>query len=571
MQTLSPTMVLVDVLGAVALLLLGLRMVRTGVVRGGGAEMRRWVARSTSNRFLAWGVGLVMTMAVQSSTATALLTSAMVGQGMIASAMALAVMLGADVGTSLTARLLAFDLHWLSPSLLLIGMVLHGMGEGYRRRRALGRVIIGLGMMLLALRLLGMATTPMREAPLMQALLSALGAEPFFAMVVAAIITAILHSSLAVVLLVAALAGAGVVEPAAALALVVGANLGGAIPPLLATARAEPIMRRVPLGNLIMRGIGAPIAILALVPIKPLVAGFDPIEVTVYGHIAFNLALTLLFLPLIGPITRLTERLLPDTATVEDAGKPRHLDETALDEPPVAISAALRETLRLGDLVEDMLMRSLPALLRGEETHINAVCRTEDQVNKLHTAIKLYLARLGRGRLDDEEGRRVNDIMSFVINLEHVGDIIDKNLMETANKRMLNGFTYTTSDITAVEELHRRTVENLRTALATLIGEDRRLARQLISGKEEVRGLERRAAARHLERVRRGDPTAMETSTLVLDILRDLKRINGHVASAAHPILDKAGELQDSRLRDLPAEAKAKATDQGAVGAGSAD
>lgn len=537
-----------------ALLLWGLRLVRTGVFRGGGATLRRCVGVGTRNRVLAFLAGLAATLAVQSSTATALMTAAMAGQGLVSTAMALAVVLGADVGTGLVAGLLAIDLHWLSPSLLVLGGALFAFGEGHRTRRALARVLVGLGLMLLALRLLGTATEPVRHSELVQALLTALGGEPVFALLVAAALTALVHSSLAMVLLIAALAGAGVVEPALAVALVLGANLGGAVPAVLATARGGAEVRRIPVGNLLMRATGAllgvPLIPLALSVLDGAVpGGLSPFAAVVAAHIGFNWLLALAFLPLVGPVARLTESLIPRAEAAEDAAKPRHLDESALEEPPVAIAAALRETLRLGDLVEDMLGRSLEALRHDDERPIAAISRTDDQVDRLHTAIKLYLAKLGRGHLDEAEGRRVNDIMAFAINLEHVGDIIDKNLMEMAAKRLRHGLQFSAEDFHEVEELHRRTLENLRTALGTFIAEDRRLARQLIAGKDAVRALERAAAARHLDRVRRGDAESIETSALVLDILRDLKRINAHVAAVAHPILDKVGELRDSRLK----------------------
>ncbi|WP_448206153.1 Na/Pi cotransporter family protein [Azospirillum sp. sgz302134] len=532
-----------------ALLLWGLRLVRTGVFRCGGAALRRWVGQGTRNRVAAFAAGMAATIALQSSTATALMTAAMVGQGYIASAMALAVMLGADVGTSLVARLLAADVHWLSPSLLLLGGALHALGGEHRNRRALGRILVGVGLMLLALRLLGTATAPVRESGLVQAMLAALGGEPLFALVVAALLTAAVHSSLATVLLIGSLAGARVVDPELAVALVLGANLGGAVPAVLATLRDTAAARRVPVGNLLARAAGALLA-LPLIPLAvEALSGMAPFTAVVTAHVGFNLALALLFLPLVGPLAGIAERLIPADESAEDAARPRHLDESALETPSVAIAAALRETLRLGDLVEDMLCRSLEALRHDDERAIAGISRTDDQVDRLHTAIKLYLAKLGRGPLDEAESRRVNDIMAFAINLEHVGDIIDKSLLDRAAKRARHGLHFAAEDFREVEELHRRTVENLRTALGTFIAEDRRLARQLIAGKDAVRALERAATVHHLDRVRRGDADSIETSALVLDILRDLKRINAHVAAVAHPILDQVGELRESRLK----------------------
>lgn len=533
-------------------MLWGLRLVRTGVFRSGGAALRRWVAQGTRNRVVAFLAGTGATLALQSSTATALMAAALAGQGLLGTAMAQAVMLGANVGTSLVTRLLAVDLHWLSPSLLVLGGVLHALGQERRLRRDLASVFLGLGLMLLALRLLGTATLPVERSELVRAMLAALGGEPFFALLVAAMLTAAVHASLAVVLLTASLAGAHIVDPALAAALVLGANLGGALPVVLETARENAAARRVQVGNLIVRALGA-LAVLPFlgIAVAPL-GGMAPFTAVVTMHVAFNVALALVFLPLVGPLARLTERLIPDAAAADDAdgaARPRHLDESVLETPSVAIAGALRETLRLGDLVEDMLCRSLVALRQNDERPIAEVSRADDRVDRLHTAIKLYLAKLGRGNLDEPEARRVNDIMAFAINLEHIGDIIDKSLMELAAKRLRHGLHFAPDDFREVEELHRRTVENLRTALGTFIAEDRRMARQLIAGKDAVRALERAATLHHLDRVRRGVADSVESSALVLDILRDLKRINAHIAAVAHPILDEVGELSESRLK----------------------
>ncbi len=543
----SPTLVLVDVLGAVALLLWGLRLVRTGVFRAAGADLRRWVALGTRNRLCAFAAGLAVTLALQSSTATALMAAATAGQGLMGTAAALAVMLGADVGTALVARLLAFDLHWLSPVLILTGGALFaGSGGGGRVRRATARTLVGLGLVLLALRLLAEATQPVRGSDLIQGLLAALSGEPVLAVLVAAAVTVVVHSSLATVLLTASLAGGGLLDLPGAAALVLGANLGGAVPAVLATASDGPAARRVPLGNLAMRAAGVAVAL-------PLVSGWldgpGSAEATVLLHAGFNAALALLFLPLVGSAGRLAERALPDADAGEEGPGPRHLDESALEAPSVALACAVRETLRLGDLVEDMLRRSLEALRHGDERTMAELSRMDDAVDTLHTAIKLYLVKLGREHLDEADGRRAGEILAFAINLEHIGDVIDKNLRDLAAKKARRGLRFAPEDLRAVEALHARTLANLRTALGIFLSEDRRMARRLVGEKDAVRHLERAAAEDHLERMRAGRVEGIEASALFLDVMRDLKRINAHAAAVAYPILETGGELRGSRLK----------------------
>ncbi len=550
MQPHSPTLVLIDILGAVALLLWGLRMVRTGVFRACGASLRRWVGLGTRNRVVAFLAGFGVTLGLQSSTATALMASAMSGQQLMTTAMALAVMLGADVGTSVVAGFLSLDVRWLSPALLLLGAALFAVGEGSRPRRAVARTLVGLGLMLLAMRLLAEATVPVRESELIHAMLGGLTSEPALALLVAAGLTALLHSSLAVVLLIASLAGGGLLDLPGTAALVLGANLGGAVPPLLATMREVPEGRRVPLGNLIMRAAGALAALPFVTMLGDVLGETANAQTAVLLHAGFNLALAALFIPLVGPVARLTVLALPDRPPGEDEGQPRHLDESVLEAPTAAIACAVRETLRLGDLVEDMLRRTLDVLRHDDERLIAEVSRTDDAVDALHTAIKLYLVKVGRGQLEDEDSRRVGEIMAFAINLEHIGDIVDKSLMEIAAKKTRLGLRFPAEDFQAIAALHHRTLDNLRTALGIFISEDRRLARQLIAEKDEIRALERTSAENHLKRVREGRTESIETSALTLDLLRDFKRINAHAASVAYPLLRRTGELRESRLKD---------------------
>lgn len=541
----SPTLVLVDILGAVALLLWGLRLVRTGVFRACGSSLRRWVGMGTRNRAVAFLAGFGVTLGLQSSTATALMASSMAGKGLMTAAMAMAVMLGADVGTSVVAGLLSLDVRWLAPALLLLGSALFALGEGSRPRRAMARALVGLGLMLLSLRLLGEASGPVRQSELIRAVLAGLGGAPGLAMIVAAGLTALLHSSLAVVLLIASLAAGGLLDLPGAAAMVLGANLGGALPPLLATLRETPAGRRVPLGNLVMRATG----VLAALPFAATLSGPADAHAAVMLHAGFNMALAALFIPFVGPVARLTVRAIPDRPAEDDVARPRHLDESVLEAPTAAIACAVRETLRLGDLVEGMLRRSLDVLRTDDERLLQELSRTDDAVDALHTAIKLYLIKLGRGNLEEEDSRRVGEIMAFAINLEHIGDIVDRNLVELAAKKTRLGLRLPPDDFQAIEALHRRTLDNLRTALGIFLSEDRRLARRLVSEKDAIRALERAAAEGHLKRVREGRTQSIETSALTLDLLRDLKRINAHAASVAYPILKRAGELNDSRLK----------------------
>ena len=543
---------LLNVLGSVCLLLWGVRMVRTGLTRAFGATLRRAIAACSRNRVTAFTGGLAITGVLQSSTATALLLSSFAGRGLIPLPIALAVMLGADVGTTIAAQVLSFDLGWVSPLAIGAGVIAFLSSE-QEKSRHLGRVAIGLGLMLLSLKLLSAATGPLREAPAFMAALGGLQDEYVIAVILATLATWFVHSSLSVVLLIMSFATGGLVEPKLALALVIGANIGGALAPYMAQAGADVEARRVPLGNLITRGIVGLAILPFLSPVLQAITWLDPsaTRLAVNFHTAFNLATAILFLPLIDIVAWLCRRLLPARPVADDPARPRHLDPNVLDSPAEALGCALRETLNLGDRVADMLRETMDVFERSDPKAVKAIEAADDAVDRLHEAIKLYLIQVSRNELGEEDGKRYVEILSFTMNLEHVGDIIDKNLMELATKKIRNRYAFSPEGMAELRVFHARVLENLGLALNVFTTRDIALARRLVAEKTAMREAEARAADSHVARLREGRPESIETSSIHMDVIRDLKRINGHLTTVAYPILEAAGELADTRLKTV--------------------
>lgn len=525
-------------------------MVRTGVLRAYGGDLRRRLGHSMSNRFSALFAGLGISVLLQSSTATALMAASFASRGLVLTAPALAIMLGADVGTTLVVQIFSFDLGWLSPLLILVGVVVFNTARS-TRARDLGRVGVGLGLILLALQLIGATAEPMRESTLLTLVLGALDDEPLIAILIAALLTVLSTSSLAVVLLVISLVGSGVVSLPLAFTLVLGANLGGAVTPLIAMIGAEPEARRVPLGNFLFRLIG----VVALLPLLPVVTPYLALLEPEAGrqvanfHTAFNLALAALFIWFIHPIGRLCTRIFPDHAAGEETARPRYLDRGALESPAVAIANAAREALRMGDIVETMLRQSLEVFRNDDRKLLREVESLDDDVDSLHEAIKLYLTEVSREAIDSRDSKRLIDVVTFTTNLEHIGDIIDKSLMELAAKKIKNKLQFSPEGFQEICDMHARLIENLKLALNVFIAGEPRMARRLLEEKVVFREMERTASENHLARLRKGRQESIETSSLHLDVLRDLKRINSHLTSVAYPILDAAGELTRSRLK----------------------
>lgn len=550
--------ILLDLMGGVALLLWGLHMVHSGIVRAFGAHIRRWLAHLLKTRAHAFVAGVGVTALLQSSTATAMMLASFSASGLVALMPALAVMLGANVGTALIVQVLAFDSSAIAPVLLVCGVVAFKRG-GKTLYRDLGRVAIGLGLMLLSLHILLDSLAPAEEAPVVHELFAAITGEPLLTLLIGAVLTWAAHSSVATVLLTMSLAYSGFITPPAAFALVLGANLGSAINPLLEGASgSNPAHRRLPVGNLLNRAIGCLLFLPVLEPLAGLMgqAIFNPVHLTAAFHLIFNLAMALAFILPLKAVAAFLERLLPERDDAVDPFVPRYLDESVIETPSVALACAARETLHMGDIVETMLRQAMTALMTNDRKLVAEVCQRDDAVDRLHEAIKLYVVKVTRDRLDDAEGRRAMEIMTLAINLEHIGDIIDKNLMELAGKKIKRQLRFSAEGAAELEQFHGLVLENLKLAYGIFLSGDVKSARQLLDAKARIRELDLAAAESHLLRLRAGRPESVETSSLHLDVLRDLKRIHSHICATAYPVLEAAGELQPTRL---------KATEAGAV------
>ncbi|MGE3989812.1 Na/Pi cotransporter family protein, partial [Pseudorhodoplanes sp.] len=546
----SGTQIIISLVGSVALLLWGVRMVRTGMTRAFGPALRRLLGEYGSSRTGALAAGMVTTIILQSSTATALLLASFSSRGLIALPVALAAMLGADIGTSVAAQIFSLDVKWIWTVLIGAGVVIF-MSSSNDKTRGIGRIVLGIGLMLLALTHIGTAAEPLRDSATFRSLLSGLAGEPMLGFLVTILITWFAHSSLSIVLLIMSLAATGALPAPLTLALVLGANVGGAIAPLVSLSGSPVGARRVALGNLGMRTALAIPALFAVGPAADLFAMLtaDPGRLVVNFHIGFNIAVAMIFLPITGLVAKLTERILPDPAKPADMAKPRHLEVNVLDAPSEALACAMRETLNLGGHVETMLREALVVFEKSDAKLMKEVERTDNTVDSLHEAIKLYLVKVSTGELTEEESRRYVEILTFNTNLEHIGDIIDKNLMELAAKMIKNKYTFSDEGLDDLRKLHGRVMDNMRLAFNVFATRDVALARRLLAEKAAMRNAEVAAADSHYARLREARRESIETSAIHLDVIRDLKRISGHLTSVAYPILETVGEIAESRLR----------------------
>lgn len=536
---------LLHLLSAVALLVWGTHIVRTGVMRVFGARLRTVLGRSVEKKPLAFCAGIGVTALVQSSNATTMLVTSFVAQDLVALTPALVIVLGADVGTALMARVLTFDLSWLSPLLIFLGVIFF-LGRKQSRVGQLGRVSIGLGLILLALELIVQAVTPITQASGVKVIFASLTGDIMLDALIGAVFAIISYSSLAAVLLTATLTAAGIISFPVALCLVIGANLGSGLLAVLNNSASSAAARRVAMGSLLFKLVGS----LLIFPfVHPLAAVLDRLplpdaELVIYFHVFYNLIRCLVMVPFAGPMARLCERLIRDEPELDMRLKPKHLDTSALDTPTLALANAARESLRMGDAMEQML-DGLKKIMHGEPREEKELRKIADDINVLYTAIKLYLARMPKDELADEESRRWAEIIEMSLNLEQASDIIERMGSEIADKSLAARRAFSVEGLNELDSLLEQLRSNLQLAMSVFFSSDMAGARRLRRRKHRFRILNRRYAHAHVDRLHQQNVQSIETSSLHLGLLGDMKRLNSLFCAVAYSVLEQPDEDEE--------------------------
>ncbi len=547
-------LLVIHLAGATALLLYSVRMVRTGIERVSGPRLRTILIDHQGSSVANAGIGVVLAMLLQSSTAAAILTVGFVASGLFLPAGGLALLVGADLGSALVVQLLSFRLDWLIPLLLLAGGALFLKFQRRGAKQA-GRILLGIALVLLSLRLIGEATAPLRASAALPVIMGFLEDQAVTTFMIGALFAFALHSSVAAILLAVTFVQQSLVPMGIAIPLVLGANLGGALLAVWLTRGADPKARRVPIGNLILR-CAAAMTFLSLAGLLPKPLAFlaaEPGQQLVLLHLSLNIAVLLVGLPLVGPLLGLLERIMPSASTqpspeIEPLRPVTALDERVLESPKLALASATREVLRMAELVEVMARPTMELYETGEEAQIKRFVALDDEVNRTFGGIKDYISALNRQPLDKDERQRSLDLMDFAINLESAGDIVSKRILTLAKKKNHYDLTFSREGWFELTSIHDRVMVNMQLAINVLVSESADAARKLVQEKDRMRVLERSSRSEHLNRLRRGIETSVGSSNLHLETLRAFKEVNALFASVGQALLQRKGQLRETRL-----------------------
>ncbi|MBI2527981.1 MAG: Na/Pi cotransporter family protein [Candidatus Rokubacteria bacterium] len=533
-------MTLLALFGGLALLLYGMQLTGEGLQRAAGGHLRHLLTSLTRTRLAAVGSGAVVTALIQSSSATTLMLIGFVSAGLVSFRQSLGVILGADIGTTVTVQLLAFNIQELA--LLLVGV---GFAMFFFARRGMakniGQAILGFGFLFLGMRVMTEGIAPLAGHDLTRQVLLAFAASPVLGILAGAFLSATMASSAATIGLTLSLATQGLLGLAGAVPVVLGANIGTCATALAASLRTSSDARRVAAAHIAFKVLGVALVFPFVHPLTGLVAqtAQEPARQIANAHTLFNVAISALFLPFATVAARAIIALVPEEERADNPFKTRYLDDRYLDQPSLAIGQATREALRMGDVAQAMLRDAMAVLRTDNQELLEDVERRDDQLDYLEREIKIFLSRLGRETMSPDLAQKEIALITFIGNLENIGDIIDKNLMELARKKLYQGRKFSEAGEAELIEFHALVSKNLERAIACFAANDRSLAQEVLDQRPVVRQREREMRESHLTRLRRGLAESLETSEIHLDVLTNLKRISSHITALVFPILEE--------------------------------
>lgn len=532
--------VLLQLAGAVALLLWGIRMVQTGFSRLLGSRLERLLRRTTGNRFKAFGTGAGTAFVLQSSTAVVLMLGGFTASGMLSLSAALATVLGAELGASLAAFLLNLDVQVLALPLVLLGFILFKRSSAASGKH-LGRVLIGLGILLLSLGLIGQITGDLRGSDVFRLVIDQVEGDAGLAVALMAMLTWLIHSTLAAVLIVAQFADDGTVSTTAGLYLILGANLGGALPALAAGWSLKGDGRQVVLGNLAFRCCAVVLGLLLVWGGNGLLLTWLPDGAMgmVVAHSVLNLLnglLLLAVLPLLLPLLVRRGGAGTHRDISDDSDQPIYLAMDDIDNPGRAMANVRNEATHMADIVYRMLNYSLEAF--RDRDLVRQISELDDDIDRLHRESLNYVASIG-GSNEGQSRVQRQEILTFMTNLEHIGDIIDASLMLLARNKLRQQVHFDEQQSKAIRRLHDELVDAFRLSQAVFTSHSPQLARELLSVKRRYRSQVLAIRDAHLDDLAGHHAGNLVSTQIFMDVLRDLMRICSHLTAVAYPILER--------------------------------
>ncbi len=533
-------LVLIGLIGGLALFLYGMRITSEGLKNTFGNKLKQILSTLSKNKLIALSTGIILTFTIQSSTAASTFLVSLVNTGIMSLSQTLSILLGTSLGTTLAAQIIAFRISDYALLMIIAGFGLMLLGRK-RKQRFMGNILLGIGFIFLGMKVMSESVSPLKDHALFKETLTNLEHIPLLALLVSALFTSLIQSSTATMGLTISLAMQGLISLNLAIPIILGSHLGSCSTVFFASIGATRSAKRVTWANLLFKLGGVIIFFLLISPLISLVQKTSmnlPRQIA-NAHAFIIMGNVLIFLPFTERFAKLLEKIIPKTEEVESLQKPKFLDLGALKTPEIAFYLASKEILRISNTVEEMVLGIMQVFLNNDEKLLDRIDQQDMIVDNLSKEITRYLTKISFETLSEENSREVFKLLYIVDDLEHIGDLMDKNLIPLIEKKIDHSLIFSYKGVEEIKNMHREIYNNLRSAIGAFALQDQRMAQKVIDQKEYIDSLEIKLRKTHINRLNIGVELSQKTSGVHLDIINILKRINDHSFSIARAVTGK--------------------------------
>ena len=523
-------------LGGLAMFLYGMQLMGEGLQKAAGDKLQKILAKLTGVVVVGVFLGALVTAILQSSSATTVMTVSLVNAGLMTLKQAFGIVMGANIGTTITAQLIAFKLTDYVTLILFIGFLVQAFATRSKVRYT-GQVLLGFGILMLGMNLMTSAAEPLHNYPGFVAVIARFKDQPLLGVVVGTCMTMVVQSSAATIGILMAMAGQGIIPLEGAIPVLFGDNIGTCITAVLAAARANTTAKKVALSHVLFNLIGCIIFLIFLSYFTQLVLAVSPADdigrQIANAHSAFNILNTLIFIPLAGPFIKLVEKLLPERGEIISQ-KPVYLDDNMLATPSLALALAVKEVVRMGQTARQNVATAMEAIDTYDEAKLKYVFEHEPVVDSLEEAITVYLTKISETNLSDELSRRHTGLLHACYDIERVGDHAE-TLAKRARTMHEDGISFSPQAKEELKVLCQKVLDAVDTTLNALMMDDKELAHTAVDKCRLVKAGQKQMRKNHIIRLNEKQCTPQAGFTL-LELLLNLKRISDHSKNIAQLI-----------------------------------
>ena len=531
--------IIINLMGGLGLFLFGMNLMGDGLQKSAGSKLKKIIELLTSNTIMGVLVGMVVTMVIQSSSATTVMVVGFVNAGIMTLGQAIGVIMGANIGTTITAQLVSLDVDFLAPVALGIGIIIY-MFSKKPKNRHIAEILIGFGILFTGMDFMKDAVKPLAGYQGFTDMLVSFGHKPILGVLMGFAITAIVQSSSASMGMLIALASQGLIPITAALPILYGENIGTCVTSLISSIGASRNARRAAIMHLTFNIIGSLIFMFLLSgPIVKLVTYLDPNDAArqiANAHTLFNVLNVLILLPFAKLIVKLAMKLVPENYSEEDDEKAvKYIDDRMIETPSIALSNAVKETLRMGEKAKDSLNLSMEALLERSKDKAELSFKREKLINELQKSILNYLLKLSKASLNDDSREAVDGLFNTVNDIERIGDHAE-NIAELAQSSIEFQQGFSDEGKAELINMYNKVISAYTYALEAMRTSNVDLACKVIKMEEQVDIMEKSCRANHMKRLN-ANSCSIDNGVIYLDVVSNLERVSDHAVNIAQQVI----------------------------------